>query len=178
MLNKVLPAADRLGHAAGHLAMAMIVVLISLMFYEVISRKFFGRPTMWANDLSFMSNGTLFLIGAAYTLRRGGHIRIDFLSTRFPLRMQHFVNLMFYLVIFLPALGMTSYYSVIKAYKAFVRDEIETMSAWEPLIWPFLTGIALGVIVLTFQITLESIRHVYGVIDPESVASPSSSEAV
>lgn len=178
ILEKILPAGDRFGFISGQFAMGMIVILIFLMLYEVVSRKFFGMPTLWASDLSFMSNGTLFLLGAAYTLQRGGHIRIDFLSTQFPLRLQHLVNLLFYLTIFLPALGLTSYYSTIKAHKAFVRGEIETMSAWEPLIWPFLTGIAIGVIGLTIQILLESIRHILGIIDPDWVPGPGATKEV
>jgi TRAP-type mannitol/chloroaromatic compound transport system permease small subunit len=173
LVNRVLPALDRVGTVLGYVAMAMIVVLISLMLYEVVSRKVFDTPTMWANDITYMSNGTLFLIGAAYTLRRNAHIRIDFLSTRLPLRMQHLINLAFYLVIFLPALGLTGFYSTRKAYDAFVEGELETMSAWEPLIWPFLTGIAIGVIGLALQVTIESIRHVIGIAHPDAVPKPS-----
>ncbi len=176
IIHRILPRIDRLGTVLGHVAMLMIIILITLMLYEVISRRVFNAPTMWANDISYMSNGTLFLMGAAYTLRRGGHIRIDFLSTRFPLRIQHLVNLAFYLGIFLPTLGLTSYYSVLKAHKAFVGDEIETMSAWEPLIWPFLLGIAVGVVSLTIQVALECIRHAFGIYDPDCVPGPSASE--
>ena len=176
IIHRVLPWIDRVGYVLGHVAMVMIIILITLMLYEVISRRVFDAPTMWANDISYMSNGTLFLMGAAYTLRRGGHIRIDFLSTRFPLRVQHSINLAFYLGIFLPTLGLTSYFSIVKAHKAFLGDEIETMSAWEPLIWPFLLGIAVGVTSLTIQVTLEAIRHVFGIYDPDCVPGPSDSE--
>ena len=176
LVGRVLPALDRIGILLSYLAMAMIVILISLMLYEVVSRKFFNAPTMWANDISYMSNGTLFLIGAAYTLKRNAHIRIDFLSSRLPIRLQHGANLAFYLGIFLPALLMTVYRSVFKAWHAWVGGEIETMSAWEPLIWPFLTGITIGVIGLTLQVAIESIRHGIGIIDPSAVPGPSSTE--
>lgn len=172
IVNRVLPRLDRVSTALAYVAMTQIVVLISLMLYEVISRKVFGSPTMWAGDLTYMSNGTLFLIGAAFTLKRNAHIRIDFLSTRFPLRMQHFINLAFYLVIFLPALGLTGYHSVIKTHRAFVRGELETMSAWEPIIWPFLFGITLGVLGLTLQVVIEAVRHAIGIAHPEAVPSP------
>lgn len=173
LLKRVLPKLDRVSTVLAYIAMAQIVVLISLMIYEVVSRKVFGSPTMWANDLTYMSNGTLFLIGAAYTLRLNSHIRIDFLSTRMPLRVQHLANLAFYMIIFLPALGLTGYNSVIKTHRAFVRGELETMSAWEPIIWPFLFGITLGVIGLTLQVAIESVRHAFGIADPAAVPGPS-----
>ena len=82
LLKRVLPQLDHVGTALAYVAMVQIVVLISLMLYEVVSRRVFNAPTMWAGDLTYMSNGTLFLIGAAYTLRRNAHIRIDFLGGR------------------------------------------------------------------------------------------------
>ena len=173
LLKRVLPRLDHVGTALAYVAMAEILVLISLMLYEVISRRVFNAPTMWAGDITYMSNGTLFLIGAAYTLKRNAHIRIDFLSTRFPLRVQHFINLAFYMIIFMPALGLTGYHSVIKTHRAFVRGELETMSAWEPIIWPFLAGITIGVLGLSLQVAIESVRHAFGIADPEAVPGPS-----
>ena len=172
LLKRVLPRLDHVGTALAYVAMAEILVLISLMLYEVISRRVFNAPTMWAGDITYMSNGTLFLIGAAYTLKRNAHIRIDFLSTRFPLRVQHFINLAFYMIIFMPALGLTGYHSVIKTHRAFVRGELETMSAWEPIIWPFLAGITIGVLGLSLQVAIESARHAFGIADPEAVPGP------
>ena len=176
LLKRVLPALDKFGQATAAVAMVMIVCLIAVMIFEVIARRVFNSPTIWAIDITYMTNGTLFLIGAAYTLQKNAHVRIDFLSSRFPLRVQHFINLAFYLCIFLPALWLTSHATVIKAHKAYVRGTLENMSTWEPVVWPFLTGIALGVVGLTLQVVIESIRHVFGLIDPDAVKAPSQRE--
>ncbi len=173
LTDRLLPALDGIGTVLAYVAMAMIVVLISVMLYEVAARKLFDAPTIWAGDITYMFNGTLFLIGAAFTLRMNAHVRIDFLSTRLPVRAQHAANLAFYLVIFLPAMGLTGYNSIWKAHRAYVRGELENMSAWEPVIWPFLTGIAIGVCGLLLQIVIESIRHVIGIADPDAVPGPS-----
>lgn len=172
LLEHILPSLDRIGRALATVAMAMILILIGVMLYEVVSRRFFNAPTIWAVDITYMTNGTLFLIGAAYTLRENAHVRIDFLSARLPARLQHAINLLFYLVIFLPALGITSYYSAQKAWRAFVDGTLENMSVWQPVIWPFLLGIALGVAGLTLQIAIESVRHAIGLADPEAVPAP------
>ncbi len=176
ILKRVLPALDRFGQATAAIAMVMIVCLIAVMIFEVVARRVFNAPTIWAIDITYMTNGTLFLIGGAYTLQKNAHVRIDFLSSRFPLRVQHFINLAFYLCIFLPALWLTSYATVLKAHKAFVRGTLENMSTWEPVVWPFLTGIALGVVGLTLQVMIESVRHVFGLLDPADVKAPSQRE--
>ena len=156
--------------------MAMIICLIAVMIYEVVARRVFNAPTIWAIDITYMTNGTLFLIGGAYTLRKNAHVRIDFLSSRLPLRVQHFINLAFYLFIFIPLLWLTSYATVIKAHKAYVRGTLENMSTWEPVVWPFLTGIAIGVVGLTLQVVIEAIRHAFGIADPNAVKAPSERE--
>mgnify|MGYP000935934171 CR=1 FL=1 len=91
----VLRAIDRINDVLGGIAMVFLVAMIGDMLYEVISRRVFGAPTMWAYDISFMLNGVGFMFAAGYTLRRNGHIRIDFLSTRLKLKNQEeFVDLL------------------------------------------------------------------------------------
>jgi len=177
LLDRLLPALDQVGRALAVVAMAMILVLIGVMLFEVAARRFFDAPTIWAIDISYMTNGTLFLIGAAYTLRRNAHVRIDFLAQHLPLSVQHAVNLAFYLIVLLPALGLTAYHSTLKAYDAWIEGTLENMSVWQPVVWPFLSGIALGVAGLALQIAVESARHAIGIHDPKAVPGPSDTEA-
>lgn len=152
--------------------MALVLVLIGVMIVEVVARRFLDAPTIWANDVTYMTNGTIFLLAAAWTLRRDAQVRIDFLSARLPARLQHALNLAFYLAIFLPALWLTCNESWTKAWRAYLRGTRENMSTWEPLVWPFLAGITAGVVGLTLQVALESVRHAIGVADPSRVRPP------
>ncbi len=170
---RLVAALDLIGRATGWIAMALILVMIGSMIYEVIARKVFNNPTMWALTLSYMFNGTLFLLGAAYTLRANQHVRIDFLSTRLPLRVQHAINAAFYIGALLPALWFTTLFAWSRTTRAFERGTLENMSAWEPLIWPFLAGITIGLASFAIQVALETIRHLIGVIWPDAVPGPS-----
>ena len=51
----------------------MLVPLMLAMVWEVLARKLFAAPTMWAYDVSRMLSGALFLVGAGYALMRGVH---------------------------------------------------------------------------------------------------------
>jgi TRAP-type mannitol/chloroaromatic compound transport system permease small subunit len=175
-LDRVLPGIDWIGFVLAVIAMALIVVVIGSMLYEVVARRFFNSPTIWANDITYMTNGSLFLLGAAYTLRNEGHVRIDFLSDRLPVRAQHAINLLFYLMLFLPLLSLTAWASIEKAHRAWAEGTLENMSTWEPVIWPFLTGIALGVTGLALQVCAQSVRHLIGIIDPDDVPAPGRTE--
>lgn len=172
LLDRVLPALDRVGRLLALVAMVLVLVLIGVMIVEVVARRFLNAPTIWANDVTYMTNGTIFLLAAAWTLRRDAHVRIDVLSSRLPARIQHAINLAFYLLVFLPALWLTCNESWTKAWRAYLRGTRENMSTWEPLIWPFLAGITLGVVGLTLQVAVESVRHAIGIKDPLRVPPP------
>ena len=71
----VLRAIDWINDVLGGIAMVFLVAMIGDMLYEVISRRVFGAPTMWAYDISFMLNGVGFMFAAGYTMylcARGG----------------------------------------------------------------------------------------------------------
>jgi len=177
LLRRLLPSFDAFGYSLAMVAMAQTAALILIMLYEVVLRYGFNAPTLWANDLTYMTNGTLFLFGAAWTLRMNAHVRIDFLSTRLPLRLQHFINLAFYLALFLPLIWYVGNAQAFKAWRAWMRKELEGMSAWEPYVWPFYTGITIGIIGLGVQVIAETIRHAIGLADPKAVPPPGTSSA-
>jgi len=172
VLERILPALDWIGRVLGFIAMGLLFAMMATTLYEIVARKFFNAPTMWALDITYMINGSVFLMAAALVLRMNEHVRVDFLSTRFPLRLQHAVNLVFLLLVFTPAIGIMAYVSIFKALKAYLTGEVETMSAWEPLIWPFFTGIALGLGGLFLQVVVETIRHAFGLANPKWVRPP------
>lgn len=49
----------------GQAAMLLICLLVISMLYEVAARYIFQAPTLWAFDLSYMFNGSLFLLAGA-----------------------------------------------------------------------------------------------------------------
>jgi TRAP-type mannitol/chloroaromatic compound transport system substrate-binding protein/TRAP-type mannitol/chloroaromatic compound transport system permease small subunit len=167
-----LPKVDAVVRLFALIAMAQIAVMVFVMMYEVVARYGFGRPTLWSGDIIYMMNGTLFLLGAGWTLQQNQHVRIDFLSTRLPVRLQHLINLVFYLVLFLPLLWLVGRATFDKALNAYVKGELEQMSAWEPVIWPFYTGLLIGLVVLGVQVAAEAIRHGIGIVAPQAVPAP------
>lgn len=176
LLARVCPALDGVGWLLAVIAMAEVVVIIAVQLYEVVARYVFNAPTLWGSDIAYMTNGTLFLLGAAYTLRMGAHIRIDFLAARLPLRAQHAINLLFYAAVFLPLLWYLGSASATKAWRAYLRGELESMSAWEPLVWPFYTGMTIGLVGLALQVLSEALRHAVGVTDPRAVPPPGTTD--
>ncbi|MEE4345219.1 MAG: TRAP transporter small permease subunit [Paracoccaceae bacterium] len=82
----------------------LIILMTFGMSYEVLVRYLFNRPTPWALDISFIMYGTLFMMGGAYTLSRGGHVRGDFLYRLWSDRTQAKVDLTLYVLFFFPGI--------------------------------------------------------------------------
>ncbi len=158
-MTSFLRAIDRVNDFLAAIAMAFLFVMIADMLYEVVSRRVFGAPTLWAYDIAYMLNGIGFLFAAGYTLRRNGHIRIDFLSTRLPRRNQDLINLFVYLFLIFPALGCLILGAYTGWLEAFLTGQLEPVSPWKPLIWPLYGGILVGFVSLLFQAIAEFIRH-------------------
>lgn len=166
---KLLRALDRVGAVLAYISCIGIAAMISITVYEVVARKIFSAPTLWSNTSTYMLSGTVFLFGAAYTLRANRHVRIDFLLSLMPLRAQHLIGLLFYTLILIPALYLISDVAVTKAMKAYDRGTLEAMSAWRPVIWPFMTGMAVGLMGFTLQVIIEMLRHLLAVLQPAAI---------
>ncbi|MDD9708976.1 TRAP transporter small permease subunit [Seohaeicola sp. SP36] len=82
----------------------LIILMTFGMSYEVLVRYLFNSPTPWALDISFIMYGTLFMMGGAYTLSRGGHVRGDFLYRLWSARTQAKVDLTLYVLFFFPGI--------------------------------------------------------------------------
>ncbi|WP_254695423.1 TRAP transporter small permease subunit [Oceanicola sp. D3] len=67
---------DILSLVTSRMAMIMIALIVIVMFYEVVSRYVFSRPTLWANELSLWIAGVVFLFAGQYAMQQRSHIRI------------------------------------------------------------------------------------------------------
>lgn len=76
--------ADRLAVFIGRVTMMLILLLTSVMLYEVIVRYVFEAPTLWANELSLWLAGMVFLCAGLYAMQQRSHIRIVLLYDAVP----------------------------------------------------------------------------------------------
>lgn len=67
---------DKVAVFIGRVTMMLIVVLMSVMLYEVFVRYVLEEPTLWANELSLWLAGYVFLGAGLYAMQQRSHIRI------------------------------------------------------------------------------------------------------
>jgi TRAP-type mannitol/chloroaromatic compound transport system permease small subunit len=96
--------ADGLSASFGK-AFGWLIILMSFgVGYEVLVRYVFNSPTPWSLDVSFIMYGSLFMMGGAYTLSRGGHVRGDFIYRTWKPQTQAKVDLVLYFLFFFPGI--------------------------------------------------------------------------
>ena len=101
-MQKILLAVDRLSTWIGQLFAWSIVLLTVLISWEVFSRYVLGKPHAWMLDAQIMLYGILFMMAGAYTLSKNGHVRGDVLYGFFRPRTQATLDLLLYILFFLP----------------------------------------------------------------------------
>lgn len=158
MKSILLTVADRISSGLNAIAQAMVLILIASMLYEVVARYVFSAPTLWAFDVAYMSTGVLFVLGAAQALREDAHVRIDFLSALLPARVRGAIDGLAFLAVLCPIFTWLAVIAGQRAWRAFQTGEVEHVSPWAPLMWPFYSVLAIGLAALALQILAEGLR--------------------
>jgi len=149
------------------------VPLMCVIVYEVLARYLFTAPTRWAYDISRMLYGAMFVLGAAYALSKGVHIRADFIYRRWSAKTQGWVDTLLYLVCYFPTMGIFLWVSTEWAWIALSRGERATDTAWMPLLGPLKSCVPIGIAFLILQGISELLKSVHAartalVMDPNS----------
>jgi TRAP-type mannitol/chloroaromatic compound transport system permease small subunit len=160
-IARLVHAIDRIALWSGQLVSWLIVPMVLALVYEVVARYFFNAPTVWAYDVTFITYGTFFMLGSAYTLQRAGHIRTDSYYGQWSPRRQGLVDAVCYVVFFFPAMALFLWVTWDYFWVSYMRDERSVTSPWLPRIWPLKGVMPLTCILLMTQGVAELIRSIY-----------------
>ena len=100
---------DGISTWVGKLAAWLIIALMSVVCIEVFKRYILNAPTAWIFDFENMLYGTAFMLCGAYTLAQNAHVRGDFLYSSMRPRMQASLDLVLYIVFFIPGIAALIY---------------------------------------------------------------------
>ncbi len=168
-----LRVADRISIWSGRLAAWLIIPMVGALTFEVVARYFFNKPTVWAYDVTYMLYGALFMLGAAYTLQRQGHIRTDILYDNWSPRTQGTVDALMYVLVFFPTMIAFLYLGWDFFVRSFFRGERVVSSPWMPVVYPFKAVIPATCALLIIQGSAELVRSIWaarhGVWPPREV---------
>ncbi|HVF63712.1 MAG TPA: TRAP transporter small permease subunit [Casimicrobiaceae bacterium] len=159
-MQRFLLFVDKLSTFVGRAFSWLIVVLSLQISWEVFSRYALGEPHAWAFDVMIMLYGTLFMMAGAYTLAQNGHVRGDVLYGFFQPRTQATIDLILYIVFFIPGVFALTYAGYAYAAESWAINEHSNVTADGPPIYPFKTVIPIAGAFLLLQGIVEVIRCV------------------
>ena len=160
-MSTTIVAVDTFSLWVGRVVAWMTMPLMLAMIYEVFARYFFTAPTVWAYDVSRMLYGAMFVLGAAYALSKGVHIRSDFLYRKWSVRTQGRVDTALYALCYFPAMIILLWVSSEWAWTSLSRAERGTDTSWMPLLGPVKSALPVGVVFLIIQGISELLKSVH-----------------
>lgn len=86
MLRSVLKGIDATSEWSGKVISFLIYAAIGVLIYEIVLRYLFNAPTIWAHGITQRIIATYAILLGAYTLRQGGHVKVDILYNRLSMR--------------------------------------------------------------------------------------------
>ncbi|GAB4512780.1 MAG: TRAP transporter small permease subunit [Sulfuricaulis sp.] len=159
-MQKILLFVDRMSTWVGQAFSWFIIALTLHVSWEVFSRYALDAPRAWAFDAMIMMYGTLFMMAGAYTLSKGGHVRGDVLYGFFRPRTQATIDLVLYIVFFIPGVVALAWAGYFYAAESWAINEHSTITYEGPPIYPFKTIIPIAGVVLLLQGIVEITRCV------------------
>jgi TRAP-type mannitol/chloroaromatic compound transport system permease small subunit len=152
---------DRFTDRTGTVVSWLSVPLVGAVAYEVIARYLFNAPTIWSYDVTYMLYGTLFMLGAAYALHKGAHIRTDLFWEQFSTRKKGVIDSLSYVLFFFPGLTTLLIISSNEAIYAWRINELSDQTPWRPILWPFKGVVPLACLLLLIQGVSELLKSLY-----------------
>jgi TRAP-type mannitol/chloroaromatic compound transport system permease small subunit len=159
-MQKVLLFTDKVSTFFGQALSWLIVALTALMTWEVLSRRFLDTPHAWTFDAQIQLYGTLFMMSGAYTLSKSGHVRGDVLYGFFPPRVQAGLDLVLYVLFFLPGTVALAWAGYRFAGESWAIRERSGIMSNGPFIYPFKTVIPIAGALILMQGLAEIVRCV------------------
>src|ERR671921_1805898 len=143
-VQKILYTIDGISMWVGKAAAWLIIGLMGLVCVEVFKRYIMNMPTAWIFDASNMFYGTLFMLAGAYALAQNSHVRGDFLYSSMRPRTQAALDLVLYIVFFLPGIAALIYAGYDYAAISWRIAEHSSVMAEGPPIYPLKTVIPIA----------------------------------
>ncbi len=102
MLEKFVNFVDGLSDKIGHLVGWMTTLMVLTVFYDTVMRYAFNKGNVALQELEWHLFAIVFLLGAAYTLKANGHVRVDILYVRLSEKTKAWIDFLGVFIFLIP----------------------------------------------------------------------------
>jgi TRAP-type mannitol/chloroaromatic compound transport system permease small subunit len=159
----VIRSIDGFNNLIGKIVSLGMLFLVLSISYECFSRYLFNSPTTWVFETNYMVNGSAFMLGCAYALLKGAHVRTDIFWDGFSERKKGLIDFWSYLLLFYPTMLVFFAISADDAWFAYQLGERSEQTPWRPLLWPFRAAVPAMALLMMIQGVSETLKSYYQV---------------
>ena len=153
-------AIDRLTAAVGRAVTWCLLAMVLVQVTVVLMRYVLGVGSIWLTEAIVYAHATLFMAAAAWTLQRGGHVRVDIFYVDASPRRRALVDLLGALLLLLPFVGVLAWFSrayVVRSWEIFERSR---EASGLPLVFLLKTLIPLFAAMLALQGLSQAVKSI------------------
>ncbi len=167
-IRAIVKVLDAISEWCGKIFSWFIITIIALSLYEVFTRRFLGKPTIWTHEIIAYCFCGAILLTIGYTLKHKAHANVDILYDYLSPRTQAILDLISYTVFLGIFTSFLFYHGLKFAATSWAMME-RTPSAFNFYIFPAKTMLPVGVFLLALQIITDVIRRIVFLLKGESL---------
>jgi len=157
---------DRLTTGIGRAVAWLVLAVVLLQFALVVARYLFGLGSIWATETVIYAHAALFMLAAAWTLRAGGHVRVDVFYAEATPRTRAKIDLAGSGLLLLPFSAVLIWLSVPYAARSWAILERSQETSGLPLVYLLKTLIPLFAFLMALQGVAQAIRAIQALARP------------
>lgn len=151
---------DRLNIAVGRVASWCALAIVLIGFAVVLMRYVLGLGSIWLQESILYAHAALFLLAAAWTLREGGHVRVDVFYAGASPSTKAWIDLAGTLFLLLPFCLAIVWFSLPYVERSWAILERSRESSGLPLVFALKTLIPVFAILLALQGIAQIMRSI------------------
>jgi TRAP-type mannitol/chloroaromatic compound transport system permease small subunit len=157
---RVAAAIDRVNTGIGHGASWCALAIVLIGFAVVLLRYALGLGSIWLQESILYFHAALFLLAAAWTLKEGGHVRVDVFYADASPRAKAWIDLLGALLLLLPFCFAILWFSLPYVTRSWAILERSREASGLPLVFLLKTLIPVFAAMLALQGLSQAIKSV------------------
>jgi TRAP-type mannitol/chloroaromatic compound transport system permease small subunit len=149
---------DRLNAAIGRTVAWACLLVVLVQFAVVVMRYAFGAGSIWLTETIIYGHAALFMLAAAWTLREGGHVRVDIFYADAGPRRRALIDLCGALFLLLPFMVVLLWFAVPYVTRSWSIMETSRETSGLPGVYLLKTLIPAFAVLMALQGIAQAIR--------------------
>lgn len=162
---------DKITDNTGKLISWLTLFMVLLTFLIVVLRYGFNVGWIAMQESVLYFHGTVFMLGAAYTLKADGHVRVDIFYQNFSIKGKALVNLLGTLFLLLPVCVFIFYISFDYVATSWLIMEKSSEAGGLPLVYLSKSLLLIMAITLSLQGVSEICRNLHTLLSKSKYSS-------